>query len=56
MNGTLTRIGRGNACGITVRHHLPARTSVDGRLRTGILAGPGSTESPHAVRPMPETC
>ncbi|MEU6232171.1 hypothetical protein [Kitasatospora sp. NPDC047058] len=45
----------GSACGSTVRRHLPGRTHVGGRLHGGI-AGPGSTESPHVVRPAPEAC
>ncbi|MFF1869495.1 hypothetical protein [Streptomyces sp. CB03911] len=33
-------------------NHAPAGTAA-GRLHAGI-AGPGSTESPHVVRPVPE--
>ncbi|MGW4892893.1 hypothetical protein ACWEQL_11640 [Kitasatospora sp. NPDC004240] len=53
--GGAARAASGHPAAATVRQRLPGRTHVGGRLHVG-LAGPDSTESPHAVRPVPEDC
>ncbi|MFC5667837.1 hypothetical protein ACFP3U_33345 [Kitasatospora misakiensis] len=53
MSGTFTCISRTPAGTAVVEMAATGQTYVDGRPH-GEIADPGSTESPHAIRPVPE--
>lgn len=55
MSGTVTRISRASAGSAAVAMPGTGVPATGGGLHGGVTA-PGSTESPHVVRPVPESC